>query len=202
MKHTSEIRWEDVKNEASPTAAQIKEALIQGEETYQELLELYQYAGSTAQGLADQLFKETWEGRSTPGTQAVITVDVAAGVVATPAVDTAGTGYPNGTGYTLVLTLTAGGGDAGAVLSYDVVAGAITNVAVVDGGTTYNDGTNTTVLEVPTPGVIEDTQANATEVSMAQDAIDAMTAIHQLFQAADNVAVTQSDRLTALRRMS
>lgn len=44
-------------------------------------------------------------------------------------------------------------------------------------------------------------QASAEEVAMTQDAIDAMTAIHELYQAATNIAVTQSDRLTELRRM-
>ena len=47
-----------------------------------------------------------------------------------------------------------------------------------------------------------ETQANAEEVAKVQDAIDAMTAIHELFQAATNVAVTQKDRIADLRRMS
>jgi hypothetical protein len=51
------------------------------------------------------------------------------------------------------------------------------------------------------PGVL-DTQANAIEVEKAQAAIDAVTALHQLYQAMTNVAVTQADRAASLRRMS
>lgn len=54
---------------------------------------------------------------------------------------------------------------------------------------------------VGNPGVI-DTQANAAEVAMTQDAFDAVTAMHELFQAMTNVVVTQEDRLAQLRRMS
>ncbi len=53
---------------------------------------------------------------------------------------------------------------------------------------------------IVSPGVF-DTEANATELAKATDAIAAMLALHQLFQAATNVAITQSDRLTDLRRM-
>lgn len=54
---------------------------------------------------------------------------------------------------------------------------------------------------VGNPGVF-DTQANAEEVVKAQDLIDAVTALHQLYQAADNVSVSQVDRFSQLRRMS
>lgn len=121
MKHTSELRWGDVGIDVSSQSQTIKQALIQGEDVYQEMLELYQYAGGTAQGLADQLFVDVWSVRESD--------------------------------------------------------------------------------PIGAPGVF-DTQANTTEVSMAQDAIDAMAAIHQLYEAATNVVVAQSDRLAALRRMS
>lgn len=48
---------------------------------------------------------------------------------------------------------------------------------------------------------VPETQASASEVAKTQDAIDAMTALHQLFQAATNTAITTSDRLADLRRM-
>ena len=51
------------------------------------------------------------------------------------------------------------------------------------------------------PGVF-DTQANAQEVAMTQDAFDAVTAMHELYQAMTNVLVAQEDRLAQLRRMS
>ena len=47
-----------------------------------------------------------------------------------------------------------------------------------------------------------DTQANAIEVEKTQAAIDATVALHELYQAMTNVAVTQADRAAALRRMS
>lgn len=54
---------------------------------------------------------------------------------------------------------------------------------------------------VGNPGVL-DTQANALEVEKAQAAIDAMAALHEIYDAANNVAVTQADRMPAIRRMS
>jgi hypothetical protein len=198
MKHTSELRWDDVRNEVSGQSLTVKSSLVQGEEMYQEMLELFQYSGSTAQGLADQLFKEVWEARSNPGVQAEITYDVTAGALTGVTIVQAGTGYTDGVGYTLSVF----GGNSDAVISYDVVGGSLTNAAVDAAGTGYPDGAGQAMTNEPAPGVVFDTQASATEVTMAQDAIDAMTAIHQLYQAATNVAVTQSDRLAALRRMS
>ena len=54
---------------------------------------------------------------------------------------------------------------------------------------------------VGAPGVF-DTQANAEEVAKTQDSIDAMLAIHEVYEALTNVAVSQSDRMAPLRRMS
>lgn len=47
-----------------------------------------------------------------------------------------------------------------------------------------------------------DTEANAREVALAQDAIDTMTAIHDLWLAANNGTVTAADRLASLRRFT
>ena len=44
--------------------------------------------------------------------------------------------------------------------------------------------------------------ANATQVQMAADAKAAMLALHELYEAANNIAITQDDRVAALRRMS
>jgi hypothetical protein len=46
-----------------------------------------------------------------------------------------------------------------------------------------------------------DSVANAEEVAKTQDAMDAVTAGHELYEAANNIAVAQSDRLSELRRM-
>ena len=45
-------------------------------------------------------------------------------------------------------------------------------------------------------------EANTAEVAKAQDAIDAMAAIHELFQAANNIPATAKDRLDTLRRFT
>ncbi len=50
------------------------------------------------------------------------------------------------------------------------------------------------------PGVF-DTEASIEEKARVTDLINAMGAVHELYQAAANVAVTQKDRLTDLRRM-
>lgn len=47
-----------------------------------------------------------------------------------------------------------------------------------------------------------DTVANAAEVAKVQDAFDAITALHELYQCADNTVVAQEDRLAQLRRMT
>jgi hypothetical protein len=177
-------------------------ALDDGKAAFNELQELYTFAGGTVQLLADQLFLEDWSVRSVQGTQAVITVDVVAGVVATPAVSVAGTGYTDGTGFTLNLVLTAGGGDGTAELAYDVVSGAVTNPSVTIAGTTYNNGTDIVVQETPAAGQVFETEANSVELGKAQDLFDAITALNELYGAADNSVTAQEDRFSQLRRMS
>ena len=210
--HTSEKRWRRNQNPtfgnagvselASTVCIQMIAALNDAKTAFSELQELYSYAGGTVQGLADQLFLEDWSARSSPGVQAVITVDVVGGVVATPAVTVAGTGYTNGTGFTLNLVLTAGGGDGTAELTYDVVSGAVTTPLISVAGSTYNDGTDITVQETPAPGNVFETQANAEELQKAQDLFDAITALNELHDAASNIVVVQEDRFAQLRRMS
>jgi len=51
------------------------------------------------------------------------------------------------------------------------------------------------------PGVL-DTEANSEEVAKATDLINAVTALHELYQAATNVSVSQEDRFAQLRRMT
>lgn len=128
--HSSEKRWRS--NQTNDSGVGVSElinescvgvlrGLEDAENKYQDLLELFQYAGGTAQLLANQLFYEDWSVRESD--------------------------------------------------------------------------------PIGNPGVL-DTQANATEVAMVQDAIDAAAAIHELYQAMTNVAVTQADRAAAIRRMS
>ena len=210
--HTSEKRWRSGQNttfghlgvseQAQAICQQMVAALDDSKTAFNELSEIYTYAGGTVQLLADQLFKEDWEARSTQGTQAVITVDVAGGIVATPAVSVAGTGYTDGTGFTLNLVLTAGGGDGTAELTYDVVSGAVTNPSITIGGTTYNNGTDIVVQETPAAGLVYETQANAEELGKAQDLFDAITALNEIHGAASNLVTTQEDRFAQLRRMS
>lgn len=60
---------------------------------------------------------------------------------------------------------------------------------------------STRLVDPQVPDVFE-TQANAVELGMTQDAFDAVTAMHELYQAMTNVVVAQEDRLAQLRRMS
>lgn len=112
MSHTSEKRWAGVSDRASSEAVQLVETLNRVEEAYQQMQEIYTYAGGTAADLAELLFKEEIAARSSP-----------------------------------------------------------------------------------------DNVANTEEIAKATDLVNAMTAAHQLYQAANNVAITQSDRMTDLRRM-
>lgn len=65
----------------------------------------------------------------------------------------------------------------------------------------YEDWVNRESDQVGNPGVL-DTQANASEVQKAQDLIAAAAALHELYQAATNVTVSQEDRFAVLRRMT
>jgi hypothetical protein len=65
----------------------------------------------------------------------------------------------------------------------------------------YEDWVNRESDPIGNPGVF-DTEANVTEVQMATDLINAVTALHELYQCANNVNVAQEDRFAQLRRMS
>jgi hypothetical protein len=128
--HSSEKRWRNNMNAdsgvgiselISGSCETVLRGLEEAEGLYQELLEVYQYAGGTAQLFADQLFYEDWVVRESD--------------------------------------------------------------------------------PIGNPGVL-DTQANTVEVEKAQAAIDATLALHELYQALTNVAVTQANRASSLRRMS
>ena len=209
--HTSEKRWyanqnpngnESVANRVQDAAVEVINGLGNAERMYGEMQELFTFAGGTMQSLADQLFKERWSARSSAGVDAVLTVDVVLGEVTAVALSNAGTGYTDGVGNTVNLGASAGGGDGTAVISYDVVDGSFTNAAVAIAGATYTNGLAQAFLNTPPTGQVQDTQANAVELSMTQDAFDAVTAMHELYQAMTNVVVVQEDRLAQLRRMS
>lgn len=112
MSHTSEKRWQQLSADAGVQCDKVLDALLEAEEIYQRMQEVYTYAGGTNADLAELLFTEEIAARSSPN-----------------------------------------------------------NVA------------------------------SAEEIAKAGDLIAAMQALHQLYQAADNVAVTQADRLTPMRRM-
>ena len=198
MAHSSEIRWPQVAAIAEEATTNMVSALLLVESKYHDLLELFAYCGSTAQGLADQLFKEDWEARSTPGLPAILTFDVVGDAVTAVFISQAGSGYVDAIGYQMYVA----GGAGDAIISYDVVAGAVTNAAVVSGGTTYTPGTGQLVNNVPQPGDVFDTQASAAEVLKTQDLIDASTALHEMYLAAANGIVAQEDRFTQMRRFT
>ena len=118
MAHTSEKRWVTAKGLtgvstlASNYLASLIDIINSAEEGYQQMQEIYIYAGGTPTLLAELLFKEDIEARSSP-----------------------------------------------------------------------------------------DNVASAEEIAKATDLVDAMTAAHEIWQAANNVAVAQEDRMNALRRM-
>jgi len=96
--HTSGMRWftnqtpqgnEGVAPRVQVMSRGVLDALLAGEEAYQEMLELFDFTGGTTQDVADQLFQEFWKARSTPDTNAVITVSVTASVVSNPIVTVA-----------------------------------------------------------------------------------------------------------------
>ena len=122
--HTSEKRWdttkigpgviyEGISGKGSKISGDLVVMLHTVEEAYQEMQEIYTYAGGTNADLAELLFKEDIAARSSP-----------------------------------------------------------------------------------------ENVASQEEIDKATDLVNAMTAAHQLYQAANNVAVTQADRFSSLRRMS
>jgi hypothetical protein len=121
--HTSEKRWSEhtvngdripgVSSRASEAVNTLINTLNGIEEAYQQMQEIYTYAGGTDALLAELLFKETIAARSSP-----------------------------------------------------------------------------------------DNVASTEEIDKAGDLIAAMIAAHQIYQAANNVAVAQADRFTDLRRMA
>ena len=299
--YTGEKRWRDgmnpeytnggVSEKAKEVCVQMIDALTAAEAAYAELSELYAYAGGTVADLADLLFTEDIAKRTSPGTNAVITVDVpqtkaqidfgttAGGVVDSVAIVDGGAGYETGGTFNISVasdsgwvagtlatitytvaggaidsvTVTDGGdgysaslpattdvaasdipqptntsitaaaiGNAGTgyndgnyqlgsvqapengngIIGYTVSGGSVTAVSVVASGQNYTAGTGKTVINFPLAGKISETTANAEEIAKTQAAFDAITALHELYQAADNVAVAQEDRLAQIRRMT
>jgi len=73
--HTSEKRWrrnqtstsgQGISDEASQMANRLVTTLLDAEQMFLEMQELFQFVGSTADGLATQLFAEDIAGRSSP----------------------------------------------------------------------------------------------------------------------------------------
>lgn len=181
---------------ARDVCKQMIDALTNAEAAYAELLELYQYAGGTVQDLANLLFTEDIAARQTPGTNSVITMNVVAGSIDSVSIDNAGTGYNDGN-----YQMTVSNGSNG-IINYTVTGGSVTSASVVSGGSGYTDGSSVAISNFPLAGFVSETTANADEVAKTQAAFDAITALHELYQAADNVAVAQEDRLAQLRRMT
>lgn len=206
--YTGEKRWRNQMNPYAPdggiselardACGQMLHALTNSEALYIEMLELYTYAGGTIQDLANQLFTEDIAARQIVGTNAIVTMTVVGGVIDSVSIDNAGTGYVNGN-YRLNGVQ---GGNNNATIDYTVTNRSVTSVSIVSGGSSYPDGSSQPILNFPLAGFASDTVANADEVAKTQAAFDAITALHELYQAADNVAVPQEDRLAQLRRMT
>src|SRR5210317_1778275 len=69
---------------------------------------------------------------------------------------------------------------------------------------TYSGGTITDLAGLLFKEDIEarlESTANADEIAKATDIVAAMQAEHEIYQAANNIAITQEDRLSLIRRM-
>ena len=75
-------------------------------------------------------------------------------------------------------------------------------MSLLTSGRQYPIGNGQTVTSFPLAGGVSETVANADEVAKAQALFDAVTALHELYQAADNTAVATEDRLAQIRRMT
>jgi hypothetical protein len=62
MSHTSSKRWPQSENLIGQLALSMVNSLNEGEEAYQQFIEVYQYAGGTDQGMADLLFTDDNQG--------------------------------------------------------------------------------------------------------------------------------------------
>ena len=212
--YTGEKRWNGIDGGVSALAQGVCVDMIQtlttAEAAYSELQELYVYSGSTVQLLAALLFTDDIAARTTPGTNAVVTVDVVAttgspavasdGSLSNPQISVAGTGYTDGN-FSVNVTLSESTPNSG-VLSYTVENGIVTTVSLLTSGRQYPTGNGQIVTSFPLAGGVSETVANADELAKAQALFDAITALHELYQAADNVAVAQEDRLAQIRRMT
>ena len=58
MAHSSEMRWPEASVKISQAAYSVLQGVMDAEETYQELLEVYDYSGATDQAMADMLFQD------------------------------------------------------------------------------------------------------------------------------------------------
>jgi hypothetical protein len=78
MSHTSEKRWESfrqadgsieqgINDTVGNMSEKILKAILEGEELFQQLQEMWAFAGGTDQDVADQLFKNKWSVRDTDG---------------------------------------------------------------------------------------------------------------------------------------
>lgn len=78
MAHTIEKRWsgfrkpdgsveEGVNKKVGDMSLKVLEAILDGEELFQQLQEMWTFVGGTDQAMADQLFKEVWSVRDTDG---------------------------------------------------------------------------------------------------------------------------------------
>jgi hypothetical protein len=209
--YTGEKRWRNNMNSQAPSSgvseltkqvcAQMIDALTSAEAAYAELQELYSYAGGTVQDLADLLFTEDIAARGSPGTNAVVTYSAdSGGTVVSVSLDNGGTGYTDGNYQRQIPGATMGG--TLATFNYTVSNGSVTSVSLVDGGNSYELVSGKQISNFPLAGIVPETTANSEEVAKAQAAFDAITALHELYQAADNIAVAQEDRLAQIRKMT
>lgn len=75
MAHTSSKRWKPSETLIGTLSTAMVESLNQGEEAYQQFIEVYQYAGGTDQGMADLLFTDDNDGGTASSEQVAMVAD-------------------------------------------------------------------------------------------------------------------------------
>lgn len=180
--HSLELLWADVSEITTINAAAIIRALVLGEEAYQDLLEAK--GAATAAVWARQLFGLKKIGPTK------LNID-ATGKTITDA-------YGNGS---------FSGISAGATMALSAFTNAGNNAAflvtsVTDSNTLVFGDSTTLVTETGGGDEVAEEEAAQAQTDKVTDLINAQKAIHELYQAMTNVAVTQKDRASDLRRMA
>lgn len=79
--HSSEKRWDDISSIVHNRSKTLLEIIMDGEEEYLDLLEVFQFAGGTNQLLADQLFTDINSGGTADSVQVAMVGDLSSAML-------------------------------------------------------------------------------------------------------------------------